>query len=381
MSLSVLVVLISVLLLQLPLAAEMPATAASQMTTEDHLAQPGWWPRKGDAPRSAYVGAAACAECHSEFSKGQREHAMARSSLPVKNAKVPASTLSIGPAQYSIRSENNTLVYTVHYQAQSFSTPLTWVFGSGHHGQTFLYYRAGKWWETHISIFNTFGAGITPGESVAIPESLAGALGRPIPNEELPLCFGCHATAAITSGKFTPATAMPGISCEGCHGPGGAHVALAHSGMNPNPGLIFNPAHLNPAASVDFCGSCHHTWWDVSQMPDQGVTVVRFSAYRLEQSRCWGNGDARLTCAGCHDPHKPLVTDAAAYDQKCLACHVQSAAMKPTADHPGAACPVKTSNCVSCHMARYEVPQMHALFTDHRIRVVRNPGVVPTNWN
>src|SRR5581483_8273741 len=101
------VLLSALLFLQIPLAAEMPSTAAVQMTTEDHLAQPGWWPRKGDAPRSAYVGAAACAECHSEFSKGQREHAMARSSLPVKNAKVPASTLSIGPAQYSIRSENN----------------------------------------------------------------------------------------------------------------------------------------------------------------------------------------------------------------------------------------------------------------------------------
>jgi len=76
-----------------------------------------------------------------------------------------------------------------------------------------------------------------------------------------------------------------------------------------------------------------------------------------------------------------LATEASAYDEKCLACHVKSAAMKATADHPGAACPVNTSNCTSCHMAKYEVPQMHSLFTDHRIRVVRNPGVVPNNWN
>lgn len=376
-------VLISVLLLLVPVTAEMPATAATQMTTDEHLMQPGWWPRKGDAPRSAYVGAAVCAECHTELFNGQQQHAMAHSSFRPNNAAatVPAARFSMGPAVYSISSENKTLVYKVNYNAQSFSVPLTWVFGSGHHGQTFVYYRAGQWWETRMTIFKGFGSGVTPGESGAVPESLADALGRSIPSQELPKCFGCHATAAVTSGKFNPASGIPGISCEGCHGPGAAHVALAHAGVSTNPGLIFNPAHLDPATSVDFCGSCHRTWWDVSELRNQGVNVVRFSAYRLEQSRCWGKGDARLTCAACHNPHKPLATYASAYDQKCLSCHVQSAAIAPSADHPGPACRVKTSNCTSCHMPRYEVPQMHSLFTDHRIRVVRNPGVVPSNWD
>lgn len=368
---------------QLSLSAEMPEAATKQMTTEEHLAKPGWWPRKGDAPRSAYVGAAACAECHSESFNGQQQHAMARSSSLVSNAKgmKTSADFALGLAHYSISSVNNSLMYKVSYNSQSVSIPLTWAFGSGHHGQTFIYRRGGEWWETRMTIFNGFGAGITPGESDAIPSSLAEALGRSIPSQELPMCFGCHATAAVASKKFTPASAIPGISCEGCHGPGAAHVALAHSGVSDNPGLIFNPAHLDPATSVDFCGSCHRTWWDVSQLRNQGVNVVRFSAFRLEQSRCWGKGDARLTCAACHNPHKPLATDASAYDEKCLQCHVQSAAMKPTAEHPAPACPVKTSQCTSCHMPKYEVPQMHSLFTDHRIRVVRNPGVVPTNWD
>jgi len=33
---------------------------------------------------------------------------------------------------------------------------------------------------------------------------------------------------------------------------------------------------------------------------------------------------------------------------------------------------VATSNCVSCHMPKYELPQTHASFTDHDIRVVRD---------
>jgi hypothetical protein len=45
--------------------------------------------------------------------------------------------------------------------------------------------------------------------------------------------------------------------------------------------------------------------------------------------------------------------------------------MRPTADHPGAACPTATKNCASCHMQKVYVPEMHDKFTDHRIRIVR----------
>lgn len=375
--------LMCLLLLQVLSAAEMPATAATQMTTEEHLAKPGWWPRKGDASRSDYVGATVCAECHSGLVNTQQQHAMAHSASRVAAATDAMQGLhfAIGPAQYSISTEDKSLVYKVQFNTQSFSASLEWIFGSGRHGQTFLYRRNGELWETHITTFKDFGADITPGESTAIPISLTEALGRWIPVEELSQCFGCHATAAMTGGKFNAESAMPGISCEGCHGPGAAHVALAHAGMGTNPGMAFNPARLAPPSSLDFCGSCHRTWWDVFQMRDPGIKVVRFPAYRLEQSRCWGNGDARITCVACHNPHKPLATEVSEYDKKCLSCHVESAAMKPSAGHPGAGCPVKTSNCVSCHMPKYEMPQAHSHFTDHRIRVVRDPGKIPDRWD
>jgi hypothetical protein len=106
------------------------------------------------------------------------------------------------------------------------------------------------------------------------------------------------------------------------------------------------------------------------------VNNARFPAYRLEGSRCWGRGDARITCMACHDPHQPLVKDLAAYDGKCLSCHLVSATQK-SADHPGAACPVATSNCANCHMPRYEIPKMHTVFTDHRIRVAHDRTVFP----
>lgn len=371
---------IAFLLIHSVMSAQEPKTADRQMTTEEHIAKPGWWPRKGDAARRDFVGSATCAECHSTLFKGQQQHAMAHSSslVPKRTAEMQPSQLDQGPAHYSIGTENSSLVFKVRYKAQSFSAPLVWLFGSGHHGQTYLYRRAGEWWETRISIFGNFGPAITPGESEAAPVSFTEALGRRIPDEELPKCFGCHATAAVTDGKFSPESAMPGVSCEGCHGPGAAHVAIARAYPGGNPGMILNPASLDAPSSVDFCGSCHRTWWDVFQAPEKAVSIVRLPAYRLEQSRCWGNGDARITCIACHNPHIPLVTESTQYDQKCLSCHVASSSMTPSADHPGAGCPVKSSDCTSCHMPKYELPQMHSKFTDHRIRIVRDPDVIPT---
>jgi hypothetical protein len=38
---------------------------------------------------------------------------------------------------------------------------------------------------------------------------------------------------------------------------------------------------------------------------------------------------------------------------------------------------VATSNCTSCHMPKSDVPEMHAQFTDHFIRIVRDGEKYP----
>jgi hypothetical protein len=73
----------------------------------------------------------------------------------------------------------------------------------------------------------------------------------------------------------------------------------------------------------------------------------------------------------CHDPHKPLVQDSTAYDAKCLKCHAELGSPPFATLEP--ACTVGTKDCVSCHMPKFEIPNVHATFTDHFIRVVR-PG-------
>jgi hypothetical protein len=139
---------------------------------------------------------------------------------------------------------------------------------------------------------------------------------------------------------------------------------------------IFNPGTLSPSDSVDFCGSCHTTWWDVKLSAVKGVSNVKSQPYRLESSKCWGKGDERLTCIACHDPHQQMQTDPTAYDGACLSCHA-SAASGEDPKHAALPCTVATKNCSSCHMPKVYVPEMHYNFTDHRIRIVRKGEAYP----
>jgi len=307
---------------------------------------------------------------------------MARTSLPPGDSEMLRSHekagFSQGPYTYRITPSAEGEVYAVTDANQTITELLSWAFGTGNNGQSYLFEHNGSVYEARISYFRSSGTfDLTPNHPATAADSLEKAVGRRISATEAPKCFGCHTTASTTTGVFAPDKALPGVTCEVCHGPGATHVAMMKNGAREEgAGLVLNPGRLSPADSVDFCGSCHRTWWDVNLEGLTGIGTLRFPAYRLEKSRCWGKGDARMTCIACHDPHQLLVKGSAAYDQRCLSCHVTTGS-KPAADHPGAACPVSTKECSSCHMPQYEVPDMHTKFTDHMIRIARKDGSVP----
>jgi len=284
----------------------------------------------------------------------------------------------VGPFHYQLQRAGESVSYRLSSRGQTISEPLGWTFGTEKIGQTYVFEKNGTLHESAFSYFEGIhGFDRTPGIdlvplSTTVHETLRRGAGRPLEKQTAEGCFTCHNTAAMTEGKLDTAHLVPSVTCEACHGPGAKHVAAEKAAFEGADFLIFNPKHLQPTESVDFCGSCHRTWWDVMLTEEVGVSTVLAVPYRLQKSRCWGNGDARITCVACHDPHRPLVQDAAAYDQRCLSCHVKNGA--PTSgDHPGSACKVGNENCTVCHMPKYEVQDMHARFTDHMIRVVK-PG-------
>ena len=351
-------------------------------TTEDRVAASPWWPTKNVADAKQLVGNAECAKCHTDKAATQAATPMAHAGARATDAEILREheklTGEIAPYRYEIARGATGSTYSVTDGTQKTSAQLEWAFGIAHKGQTYIYSHDGAYYESRVSFYNSLRSlALTTGHSSAAPSSPDGALGRRMDSSETQHCFGCHTSGSMISGRFDPVHATPGVTCEQCHGPGAKHVAAMKAGkIDDGRRAILNPQKLSAVASVDFCGACHRTWADVLQTEVTGVANVRFQPYRLESSKCWGRGDVRLACYACHDPHQPLVADTTSYDSRCLSCHVSKQGEK-LADHAGVACPVATSNCASCHMPKVEVPSMHAPFTDHRIRIVRDATVYP----
>lgn len=353
------------------------------MATDERLEVPGWWPTKQTASLNDFVGTKECARCHAKIAAIQVETPMARAaSMPADSNALREHERLIqqaGPYTFTISKGQGARTYTVSDDGRSISEPLGWAFGLGNKGQTYVLQRNGAFYESRMSFFATLKRlDLTPGHSPKTPPTLDQALGQRLDPETVRRCFGCHTTASTTRAGFDPSYLILGVDCEACHGPGAKHAELMDDEKNAEGRqAIFDPRILGPVAQVDFCGACHRTSLDVLETKIKGVEDVRFQPYRLEKSRCWGEGDARLTCVACHDPHQPLNHDPAAYDAKCLACHASSRSQRVSKDHPGKACTRGAKNCVTCHMPRVEFPSMHSPFVDHRIRIARANSPYP----
>jgi Cytochrome c554 and c-prime len=365
-----------------------PYFLRAQLSTDDHLAEPGFWPTQNATLRSEFVGPHACASCHSTIVAEQARTAMGGTAMHAGDSDVlhthPILSFGFDKYHYEIKNSEAHNIYTITDGTRTLTENLLWAFGTDRVGQSYLFKKDdGKFYEARVTYFDTLKTlHFTPDRALATAKDLEEAMYRPVNMSEIRRCFGCHTTAPNIAGQFDENNLIPGVTCEACHGPAAKHVtsmqAAKVSGMVPSAeGTIFNAAGLSPTDSVDFCGSCHATWWDVKLSGVKGVSNAKSQPYRLEGSKCWGKGDARLTCIACHNPHKPLQTDTAAYDTNCLSCHASTTAEKNTPDHPGAACPVSVKNCASCHMPKVYVPEMHYNFTDHRIRIARTGDPYP----
>jgi Cytochrome c554 and c-prime len=351
-----------------------PDLSYSQMATAERVQQSRWWPTSPKPARDDYVGASECASCHRANVASQQTTSMAQTaSRSDRSAVLQAhDRLTFRGAGFSYtmtRTGGNTLL-TVSDGAQLLSAPLAWAFGRGNVGQSYLFERDGRFHESRVSYYDSIkGLDYTPNRALTgAPTTIHEAMGRPIDDAEARRCFGCHTTASTTAAGFAVSRAIPGVTCEACHGPGRAHVNAMERGADRTraAGTILNPRRLDASDSVDLCGACHATFWDVQLAGERGIAALRSQPFRLQSSRCW-SGDRRLACVACHDPHSPLVRDAGFYDSRCLACHQPGSAA--ATGQPPRSCPVATSQCVTCHMPKYDVPEMHYAFTDHLIRI------------
>ncbi len=134
-----------------------------------------------------------------------------------------------------------------------------------------------------------------------------------------------------TAGPLAPTEEAPAATgCEGCHGPGAAHVA-AHGGKS----TIKAFSTLTPAETLDTCLSCHSK--DISK------ANIRRSPHT----------EADVVCTDCHSIHKaatPKFLLAKNQAELCYTCHTaERAAFEMPSKHRVNEGVVKCSDCHNPH--------------------------------
>ena len=334
-----------------------------------------WNPRRVPVD-TVFTGDQACGECHKKQFASANNSGMAQAMEPVGGSKVlsdnPKLKMTVGPYTYEITRNGKQSSYSVTDGKDTISFPITYAFGQGRMGQTYMLERDGKFYESLVSFYNEPKAlDFTIGAPREVPKSLTDAVGRLLSAKEVASCFSCHATSTVFGGSQLRLDNLThGIRCEACHGPGGQHVAAVKAGETPAQS-IFNPGLMSgDELTQQFCASCHRGAEEFSLLKSMEINNVRFQPYRIFRSKCYSD-DRNISCTACHNPHEPLREDAAYYDKRCLECH--SLRDKNAKAGDGKSCPTADKDCTSCHMPKIEVKAAHFKFTDHYIRVVK-PG-------
>jgi len=191
-------------------------------------------------------------------------------------------------------------------------------------------------------------------------------------------CKMCHADEVKGLGtnphaKLALEHGGAGVTCEGCHGPGKAHVQSAGDSSK-----IFSFTKSTPKVVEERCLQCHqgdHASFDRSAHGEAKVSCINChsihksedQALLLKQPQptlcytCHKDvkpafskpfhhkvNEGLMQCTDCHDPHgtfqKSMTHSAAQDDAVCVKCHQENAGPF-IYEHPV----VKTEGCTFCH--------------------------------
>src|SRR6185503_5739249 len=117
--------------------------------------------------------------------------------------------------------ESGRSLYKVSQRDESISTPLSYCFGHGETGQTYLLQHNGNFYERRVSFYpGVERLGFSVGAPKTEPEWLETALGQKLTPEDARKCLSCHATNAVSQRQeLRLEDLIPGVGCEDCHGP------------------------------------------------------------------------------------------------------------------------------------------------------------------
>lgn len=290
---------------------------------------------------AAFVGSAACRQCHSEIAAQHANHAHAFALTAVRGAapEFPNEAESGGvpnPPQGFAWSDVSYVVGGFSRAARFVNQAGEWI-TTGHDGVE-------AQWNLRFPANGTAAAFVPflPAATGPAPlefQSFAPRTTGPQPRtEESPLSQGNR--SGIDGTWFED-----GVQCEACHGPGGNHFFALGTRVQIDRTRIF----VDPSGS-DSCRQCH-----TQPYGEPGGPILAKDGYiePLQQSAelAASGAHARFTCTTCHDPHRSLRFDReTAIRNDCTACH----ATQNMAGHRGKMFEKggyrEALRCESCHM-------------------------------
>ncbi|MFN3199781.1 MAG: tetratricopeptide repeat protein [Bradymonadia bacterium] len=392
-----------------PSSASSKTLAQADATTSQRTTVPTLGASSADQARAkgpaeqAFVqppGVEDCEDCHPEIVESYLTTGMGRSMYAPSKAKIIED---FSPKAATIRHEHTGLEYQAYvddagrwWQTErlpgtdySRTLEVAYVVGSGNHTRSYLGWAGGQMVELPLTWYAKRRIwDMSPGYEK--PNTLR------FTRWVRPECLFCHNDAAPAK-RGAPADYLgkipEGITCTRCHGDGTRHIAAREAGEVPPEGKpdphIVNPKHLSESHQLQICQQCHlqgaarvltskkalHEYTPETPLEDfmsifeeaqagGSAFSIASHGHRLSLSACAqgsAQGDKRLVCTTCHDPHRPSNT--ASHRAACLSCHTpKDCGEAHTAADPEA-------SCAGCHMRKggtSDIP--HVNFTDHFIR-------------
>lgn len=315
-----------------------------------------------------FMGASACAECHKEQHDGFIHTAHHKTSGKVEPGNrrghftEPRNTLKTRDRQlfFTMKQREDRYLQEVSFADWSMEVPLDVFAGSAKSGQSYLYWYRDALFQSHVSYVSE------PDQWIVSP----GYTDTKVRYTRVirPACLECHITyidLKRAPNVYHRDSAMWGISCERCHGPGRKHVEFHRDHPDESSAKqIVNPSDLVREQQLDICGQCHSGLFSLrgdafSYRPGKdlddyhalinpgfkGVGGIHTSNQltRLKMSKCFQNSE--MTCTTCHNPHRNERGEVSVFTKACLSCH--KSAHESLSERLGKNV---SENCIACHM-------------------------------
>ena len=337
-------------------------------------------PGEPDIRGEKFAGSSTCANCHKNIYDTYITTAHYATSRPATAHTVKGSFAS--PENVFPYSKDSKVIMEdrpnglfqsnyVNGELQG-SYPFDITIGSGRKAQTYLYWKAGQYFQLPVSYFvPAHSWANSPGFPVTHPK-----FDRMIPST----CFGCHSSmVALKAVKMEGVTTREvfeqnkiiyGIDCERCHGPATDHVAFHTEHPQEKQAMhITRISALENQPQLDMCAICHSGLKTPQQSafafkpgdalsdyfyPDFTKTMkaseidVHGNQYQLfTASECFRKSKG-MNCSSCHNPHTTERDNLTVLSQRCMNCHTATGHNFCKLTTLPAA--TLTQNCIDCHM-------------------------------